>query len=105
MSLNITPEHTTMAFRDVLLANEHLFGVLTEAEVPHLEAQVDFDLTDRRGLGSFGDVYMGQYKGAVSEWYDLPGWSMLNLHPQSVCVKIACAHLKLGSVQGGERHP
>ena len=55
-----------MAFRDAQLANEHLRKVLTEAEVPNLEGQVDFDLTDRRGLGSFGDVYMGQYNGSVS---------------------------------------
>ena len=55
-----------MAFRDGTLANEQLRKVLTEAEIPNLEGQVDFDLTDRRGWGSFGDVYMGQYKGTVS---------------------------------------
>ena len=55
-----------MASRDAQLANEHLCKVLTEAEVPNLEGQVDFDLTDRRGWGSFGDVYMGQYNGIVS---------------------------------------
>ena len=55
-----------MAFGDVLLANEHLYKVLAEAEVPNLEGQVDFDLNDRRGWGSFGDVYMGQYNGIVS---------------------------------------
>ena len=54
-----------MAFRDAVLANEHLCKVLTEAEVPNLEGQVDFDLTDRRGWGSFGDVYKGQYNGIV----------------------------------------
>ena len=55
-----------MAFRDGTLANEQLRKVLTEAEIPNLEGQVDFDLTDRRGWGSFGDVYMGQYNGIVS---------------------------------------
>ena len=55
-----------MALRNAVLANEHLRKVLTEAEVPNLEGQVDFDLTDRRGWGSFGDVYMGQYNGIVS---------------------------------------
>ena len=55
-----------MAFRDALLANEHICKVLTEAKVPNLEGQVDFDLTDRKGWGSFGDVYMGQCNGIVS---------------------------------------
>ena len=59
-------EYSTMALRNAVLANEHLRKVLTEAEVPNLEGQVDFDLTDRRGWGSFGDVYMGQYNGIVS---------------------------------------
>ena len=55
-----------MAGRNAVLANEHLRNLLTEAEIPNLEGQVDFDLTDRRGWGSFGDVYMGQYNGIVS---------------------------------------
>ena len=55
-----------MAFGDPVLANEHLCKVLTEANIPNLEGQVDFDLTDREGWGSFGDVYMGQYNGIVS---------------------------------------
>ena len=57
----------TMASRDAVLANENLCKVLTEAGVPNLEGQieVDFDLTNRRGWGHFGDVYMGQYNGTV----------------------------------------
>ena len=55
-----------MAFKEAQLANEQLCKVLTEAEVPNLEGQVDFDFTDKRGWGSFGDVYMGQYNGIVS---------------------------------------
>ena len=64
--MDSTPEYTTMAFRDAQLANEHLCKVLTEAEVPNLEGQVGFDFTDKRGWGSFGDVFMGQYNGSVS---------------------------------------
>ena len=66
LTLNITPENTTMAFRDTVLANEHLRKVLTEAEIPNLEGQVVFDLNDKRGWGSFGDVYMGRFNGIVS---------------------------------------
>ena len=66
LSLNIAPKRTKMAFRDAVLANEQLCKVLTEAKIPNLEGQVDYDLTDRRGWGSFGDVFMGQYNGIVS---------------------------------------
>ena len=66
LSLNNTPERTAMAFRDALSANEHLCKVLAEAGIPNLEGQVDVNVTDRKGWGSFGDVYMGKYNGTVS---------------------------------------
>ena len=56
----------TMAFRDTLVANEHLCKVLAEAGIPNLEGQVDVTVTHRKGWGSFGDVYMGQHNGTVS---------------------------------------
>ena len=54
-----------MAFRDAQLANE-LSKVLTEADIPNLQGQVNVDATERKGLGAFGEVYVGQYKGIVS---------------------------------------
>ena len=80
-----------MAFRGAVLAHEHLCKVLTETEIPNLEGQVSVDVTDRRGWGSFGDVYMGQYDKMVScTTYPSAAQTdlMLKLHPQSVCVKI-----------------
>ena len=39
--------------------------VLSDTGIPNLEGQVLVDLSDRRGRGSFGDVYMGQETGIV----------------------------------------
>ena len=55
-----------MAFRDAQLANEQLSKVLTEADVPNLQDQVDVDAINRKGWGSFGEVFVGQYNGIVS---------------------------------------
>ena len=55
-----------MTFRDVELANEQLSKVLTEADIPNLQGQVDVNATDRKGWGSFGEVFVGQYHGTVS---------------------------------------
>ena len=55
-----------MTFRDVQLANEQLSKVLMGADIPNLQGQVDVDATDRKGLGGFGEVYVGQCNGIVS---------------------------------------
>jgi len=52
-----------MAFRDAQLANEQLSKVLTEADIPNLQGHVDVDASNRKGWGSFGEVFVGQYKG------------------------------------------
>ena len=55
-----------MAFRDARLANEQLSKVLAEADIPNLQGQIDVDATNRKGWGSFGEVFVGQYNGIVS---------------------------------------
>ena len=55
-----------MAFRDAQLANEQISKVLMGADIPNLQGQVDVDATDRKGLGGFGEVYVGQCNGIVS---------------------------------------
>ena len=47
-------------------ANKQLSEVLTEAGIPNLQGHVDVDPTDRKGWGSFGEVFVGQYNGNVS---------------------------------------
>ena len=65
-----------MTFRDVQLANEQLSKVLTEADIPNLQGQLDVDPTDRKGWGSFGEVFVGQYHGTVSRiTYVLAAWN------------------------------
>ena len=65
-----------MAFRDAQLANKQLSKVLTEVDIPNLQGQLDVDPTDRKGWGSFGEVFVGQYHGTVSRiTYVLAAWN------------------------------
>ena len=86
-----------MAFRDALLANEHLHKVLTEANIPNLGGRVDVDTTDRRGWGSFGDVYIGQYDGIVScTAYLLAAWT--KMMPKFTSTECLCQDLERNSI-------
>ena len=78
-----------MAFRDAQLANEQLSNVLTEAHIANLQGQVDVDAANRKGWGSFGEVYVGQYNGIVSRTtcVSAGGLELIPKFPQSVCVK------------------
>ncbi|KAF8307847.1 kinase-like domain-containing protein [Cantharellus anzutake] len=69
---------------DVHLAHKRLRDELSLAEIPNLEGQFTLEDTQRMGWGSFGDIYVGNYreirlKREIRVWRDL-------IHPNVVAL-------------------